>query len=81
MLVDVDDCLPIDHDPGPVMEELKKEYSLKNDAYRRPDRYLGAIIDSYTYTDGNAYWSMSPHHYFKEVCKTVKATSDKEGRQ
>ena len=35
MLVYVDDCLLIDHDPGPVMEELKKEYSLKNDAYGR----------------------------------------------
>ena len=55
MLVYVDDCLLIDHDPGPVMEELKKEYSLKNDAYGRPDRYFGATIDPYTCTDGKIY--------------------------
>ena len=67
MLVYVDDRLLIDHDPGSVMEELKKEYRLKNDAYGQPDRYLGAIIDTYECTDGNTYWSMSPRHHLKEA--------------
>ena len=71
----------IDHDPSPVMIELKKEYSLKKDAYGRPDRYLGATIDPLTCTYYITYWSMYPPHYLKEACKTVGATSEKEGRQ
>ena len=82
MLVYVDDCLLNDHDPGPVMEELKKEYNLKNDAYGRPERYLGATIDPYTCTDGKTHWSMPPRHYLKEARKTVSATrSEQEGRR
>ena len=81
MLVYVDDCLLIDHGQCLAIEELNKEYRLKNDAYRRPDRYLGATTDPYTCTGGNTYWSMSPLHYLKEECKTVRATSEKEGRR
>ena len=40
MLVYVDSCLLVHHDPGPVMEELKSRYKLKNDLYREPKRYL-----------------------------------------
>ena len=44
MLVYVDDCLAVHHDPGPVMEELKSRYKLKNDTYGEPERYLGANV-------------------------------------
>ena len=40
MLVYVDDCLLINHDPNPTMEKLKKMYKMKRDAYGRPERYL-----------------------------------------
>jgi len=75
MLVYIDDCLLIDDDSGPVIEKLKKEYRLKNDAYRWPDR---AIIDPYECTDCNTYWSMSPRHYLKKAHKFFRATSEKE---
>ena len=45
MLVYADDCLAVHHDPGPVMEDLKSCYELKNDTYGEPKRYLGANIE------------------------------------
>ena len=80
MLVYVDDCLLINHGPGPAIEELNKEYRFEERRVQTT-RYLGATIDHYSSTDGNTYWSMSPHHYLKEACKTVRATSEKEGRR
>ena len=46
MLVYVDDCLAVHHDPGPVMEDLKSRYKLKNDTYGEPARYLGANVEN-----------------------------------
>ena len=47
MLVYIDDCLTVHHDPEPVMEELKSLYKLKNDTYGEPKRYLGANVEKY----------------------------------
>ena len=47
MLVYVDDCLSVHHDPGPEMEELKSCYKLKNDKYGEPDRYLGENVGKF----------------------------------
>jgi len=47
MLVYVDDCLAVHHDPEPVMEDLKSRYKLKNDMYGEPARYLGGNIERY----------------------------------
>ena len=47
MLVCVDDCLAVHHDPGPVMEDLKSHYKLKNDTYGEPARYLGGNVEKY----------------------------------
>ena len=33
MLVYIDDCLAVHHDPGLVMEDLNSCYKLKNDMY------------------------------------------------
>ena len=46
MLVYVDDCLAVHHDPGPVMEDLKSCYKLKNDMYGEPKRYLGEDVEN-----------------------------------
>jgi hypothetical protein len=81
MLVYVDDCLLVHHDPDPVMEELKSRYTLKKDAYGRPDRYLGANIQKYQLNDGNEYWCMHPGDYVKLSCKLIKEWSDTDNRR
>ena len=80
LLVYVDDCLLLDHDPTPVMEELKKRYELKGDLYGPPDRYLGANIDKYQLDDVNFYWSMHPNDYVTETSKMVKGWRITAGR-
>ena len=47
MLVYVNDCLAVHHDPGPVMEALSSCYKLKNDTYGEPKKYLGANVKKY----------------------------------
>ena len=47
MLVYVDDCLAVHHDPEPFIEELKSRYKLKNDMYGEPRRYVGANVEKY----------------------------------
>ena len=44
MLLYVDNCLAVHHDLGPVMEDFKSHYKLKNDTYGEPARYLGANV-------------------------------------
>ena len=72
MLVYVDDCLAVYHDPGPVMEDLKSCYKLTNDTYREPERYLGANVKKYQVKhNGETYWSMHAYDYVVESCKMV----------
>ena len=80
MLVYVDDCLLVHHDPGPTMDDLKRRYSLKNDAYGEPDRYLGANTDKFHLSDGHEYWSMHPYDYVDQVTKMVKQWSIDDNR-
>ena len=69
MLVYVDDCFLIHHDPGPEMEKLKSRYKLKNDWYGKPKRYLGANVKKYQVLDnGEFYWSMYAYDYIIESC-------------
>ena len=72
MLVYVDNCLLVYHDPGPVMEELKSQYSLKNDLYGEPTRYLGANVGKYQVPHNRQfYWSMHAYNCVVESCKMV----------
>ena len=73
MLVYVDDCLAVHHDPGPAMEDLKSRYKLKNDTYGEPARYLGANVEKYQldHNGGKSYWSMHAYDYVVELCKMV----------
>ena len=69
MLVYVDDCLSVHHDPGPVMEELKSRYKLKNDLYGEPTRYLGANVGKYQVPhNGQFSWSMHAYDHVVESC-------------
>ena len=72
LLVYVDDCLLIHHDPKIIMERLKKSYDLKGDAYGRPDRYLGANVKRYQFRDGSEHWVMGLYDYVRETTKMVK---------
>ena len=47
MLAYIDNCLAVHRDPGPVMEDLKSSYKLKNDTYGELKRYLGANVEKY----------------------------------
>ena len=71
MLVYVDDCLLIHHDPNPTMEKLKKMYKMKGDAYGTPERYLGANVTPFSLTTGT-FWCMYADDYVRESCKMVK---------
>ena len=66
MLVYVDDCLCVHHDPDPVMEDLKSQYKLKGDSYGAPERYLGANVEVNQLDDGVQYWSMHAVDCLKE---------------
>ena len=74
ILVFVDDCLAVNHDPRPVMEELKSHYKLKNDKYGETERYLGENIEKYQleHNGGKSYWSMHAYDYVVESCKMVQ---------
>ena len=72
MLVYVDDCLLVHHEPDPVMEELKTHYSLKNDTHGPPERYLGANVEMFQLGDGTSYWSMHPRDYVVQSVKLVQ---------
>ena len=77
MLVYMDDCLLVHHDQGPVMEDLKSWYKLKNDLYGEPTRYLGANVGKYQVQDnGQFYWSMHAYDYIVESCKMVWGWSE-----
>ena len=80
MLVYVDDCLLLNHDPNPIMEKLKKMYKMKGDAYGTPDRYLGANVTQFSLTTGT-FWCMYAGDYVRKSCKMVKEWSNEEGRR
>ena len=82
MLVYVDDCLVIHHDPGPEMENLKSRYKLKNDLYGEPKGYLGANAEKYQVPDNSEfYWSIYAYNYIVESCKMVQGWSENNNRK
>ena len=80
LLVYVDDCLLVHDEPSIVMEELKRRYDLKGDAYGKPERYLGANVKMFQFDDGSEFWSMGPQDYVTETVKMVKGWSESDGR-
>ena len=82
MLVNVDGCLSVHHNPGPVIEELKSQHKLKNDTYGEPTRYLGENVEKYQVPlTGKTYWSIHTYDYVVELCKMVQKWSENYERK
>ena len=70
MLIYVDDCLHIHHDPDIDMTVLNGFYRLK-DGVQSPDRYLGANLEKVQLEDGSTAWSMTCVDYLKGAIRNV----------
>lgn len=80
LLVYVDDCLVVSHDPEKIMIDIGKEFEIKNGEYGAPEFYLGAGIEKYN-VDGEEYWSMKSDKYVKNAVQTVKDLLAEDGRE
>ena len=81
MLVYVDDCLAVSHDPQNIMDVLSKSYELKKGSVKAPEIYLGAEISKYQLKNGRLVWSMSSSQYVKNAVKNVNDMLKEEGRE
>ena len=81
LLVYVDDCMVVSHDPEKTMKAIGEIYELKDDSYGPPEAYLGAVIEKFTLPDGSEAWSMRSDKYCKAAVETVKALLAEDGRE
>ncbi|KAL7474915.1 hypothetical protein ACHAW6_000858 [Cyclotella cf. meneghiniana] len=77
LLVYVDDCLAVSHDPELTMLKIE----LKDDKFGTLESYLGAGIEKFTLPDGTEAWSMKSDKYCKAAVETVKAMLVEEGKR
>ena len=68
LLVYVDDCLVVSHDPDTVMKDISAEFELKNNKFCPPEFYLGAGIEKFKLEDGSTCWSMKSNLYLCQKC-------------
>jgi hypothetical protein len=52
LLVYVDDCMAVSHDPKAIMESISGEYELKDGTYGEPETYLGSGIECFMLPNG-----------------------------
>jgi hypothetical protein len=71
LLVYVDDCLVVSHDPGAVMKKLGEYYELKEGSVKPPEIYLGANIEKVQLKNGQTVWCMSSNSYVKAAVDNV----------
>lgn len=79
LLVYVDDLLIASHDPGKVIQSIKKLFTLKDDSVGPPTRYLGSSISEFTIDtrDGPIKtWAMSADEYLKNALTNVEQKLD-----
>ena len=81
LLVYVDDCLVVSHDPASVMKNIGKEFEIKNDEYGPPEFYLGAGIEKFHTDDHTECWSMRSDKYVKNAIRTVEDLLAEDGRE
>ena len=81
LLVYVDDCLVVSHDPKSTMMKIGEIYELKDGKYGAPESYLGAGIEKFTLLDGTEAWSMNSDKYCKAAVETVKTMLAEEGKE
>ena len=78
VLIYVDDCLAISHDPKAIMDFLSSRYTLKAGSVKEPTEYLGAEIRKHHLMnpdgsqDPKARWSMSSDLYVKRALADVE---------
>ena len=81
VLVYVDDVLIISAEPDKICDELKEHFTLKvvQDPSVEPQRYLGAMVGTYTFDDGTRKaWYMSADDYLGKAIPTVEAVWDEK---
>lgn len=81
LLVYVDDCLCVSHDPEKVMKEIGDEFEIKDGNYGPPERYLGAGVEKFQLPDGTEAWSWRSDQYVKAAVETVKRLLQEDGRE
>lgn len=75
MLVYVDDCFLVHHNPDSVMNDLKTQYTMKGDYFGQPEQYVGSNVWKWTIKNG-ILWCINSGNYVKEACKMVKKWSE-----
>ena len=79
LLVYVDDLLLVSHDPAPTFDKIMEYYDLKGDKYDKPDRYLGANVSEWEFSDKSKAWSMGSYDYIRNACDIVKGLAETHG--
>ena len=77
----VDDVLCISGDPMKSMQQIKLDFTLKDDKIAKPEVYLGATLAEFKTPDGTACWTMSPEQYVKAAVKNVEEDLAKNGKR
>ena len=81
LLVYVDDVLVISHAPVDVMEQIGKEFEIKNDQFGQPTNYLGAGVSKVQLSTGEECWSMDSKSYVKAAVQVVRDLLAEDGRE
>ena len=81
LLVYVDDVLVISHSPAEVMEQIGKEFEIKNKEYGPPTSYLGAGISKVQLSTGETCWSMDSKKYVKAAIQVIQDLLAEDGRE
>jgi hypothetical protein len=63
LLVFVDNVLVISRAPAEVMEQIGKEFEIKNGEYGPPTSYLEASVSKVQLSTGETCWSMDSKKY------------------
>jgi len=72
ILLYVDDCLCIHHDPEGALRELDKYFQMKPGSIGDPDIYLGGKLRRTQLENGVHAWAMSASKYVQESVKNVE---------
>jgi hypothetical protein len=78
ILVYVDDVMIILYHPDGIVKGLRDHFTLKvvSNPGEEPDRYLGAMIGKYQFSDGSEAWYMSADDYLSKAIPTVEEACD-----
>jgi hypothetical protein len=72
MLLHVDDCLVISHQPDVVLDKLGKYFTLKPSSVGTPNLYLGAKVSKISLPNGVLAWGSSASKYVQESVRNVE---------